>query len=342
MKNCNAAIKKFQRKEVKLSDDARTDIKKKADSNRKRLKSRLAESERPMPVGMQTQGSYAMKTMIQQANGDYDIDDGVYFKKADLVGPRGGEMSALQVREMICDALYDARYNDPPEIRKNCVRVYYKDGYHIDVPAYRQVEIVDPIHGTTKKAWELASSGWKASDALAVTKWFKTANKLKSSDASEDGNRGQFVRITRLMKKFARSRASWSDKMTSGFAISALVEETFLEVEDRDDQALRETMQKIHDRLLYNDEIKHPTLHGENIVDSGNTKVTFLKEKLSDNLAHLEVLDDPNCDHETAMAAWNKVFNTDWFSDEPDPEDEKKLDKKLGSPVVKAGTARYA
>ena len=45
-----------------------------------------------------------MHTMVQDADTDYDIDDGVYFRKDRLVGPQGGEMSALAVRQMICDA----------------------------------------------------------------------------------------------------------------------------------------------------------------------------------------------------------------------------------------------
>jgi len=36
---------------------------------------------------------------------------------------------------------------------------------------------------------------------------------------------------------------------------------------------------------------------------------------LSENLKHLEVLDKSDCNHEMAMKAWNKVFDTDYFND---------------------------
>jgi hypothetical protein len=342
MKNCDAQILKFQQKMVKLSDDERLDIKDKADTNRDRLKGGLAVDGKPKPIGLHTQGSYSMKTMIQEEDGDYDIDDGVYFKKEDLVGPNGGEMSALAVRKMVCDALQDKRFKTAPEVRKNCVRVYYNEGYHVDVPSYRKIEIEDPISGEKKPAWELAGTDWKRSDARSVTKWFKTANSTRCSDASADGNSGQFVRMTRLMKKFAKSRASWKSKTTSGFAISRLVEECYLEIKGRNDEAFRKLMQQIRDRLEYNDEIGHPTLSDENIVNAGSPKVAFFKECLEDNLAHLEILDDPDCTHEQSMKAWDKVFNTDWFGNQPDPDAEKKIDARTTAPVVKSGETRYA
>jgi hypothetical protein len=342
MRNCDKQVLKYQRDVVKLSDDARLDIKDKADTNRERLKGGLRSAEKPTPIGMHTQGSYSMKTMIQEEDGDYDIDDGAYFKKEDLVGPRGGEMSARDVREMVCEALQDSRFKKAPEVRTNCVRVYYDGGYHVDVPSYRKIEIKDPISGELKTAWELAGADWKRSDARAVTKWFKTANSTRCSDASSDGNRGQFVRVTRLMKKFAKSRGSWKSKTISGFAISRIVEECYLEIRDRNDQAFRRLMQQIHDRLEVNDEIRHPTLRDENIVDAGNAKVAFFKDCLSDNLKHLEILDEDDCTHDKAMKAWDRVFNTDWFQKQPDPEAEKKLDKLTGGPFIKHGETRYA
>lgn len=342
MRNCDAQILKYQRKMVKLSDDERLDIKDKADTNRDRLKGGLAVDGKPKPIGMHTQGSYSMKTMIQEEDGDYDIDDGVYFKKEDLVGPNGGEMSALAVRKMVCEALQDKRFKVAPEVRKNCVRVYYNEGYHVDVPSYRKIEIEDPISGEKKTAWELAGPDWKRSDARSVTKWFKTANSTRCSDASKDGNSGQFVRMTRLMKKFAKSRASWKSKTVSGFAISRLVEECYLEIEGRNDKAFRNLMKQVRDRLDHDDEIGHPTLSGENIVNSGSPKVAFFKECLEDNLAHLEILDDPNCTHEQAMKAWDKVFNVDWFKNQPDPDAEKMIDARTTAPVIKGGETRYA
>ncbi len=95
-------------------------------------------------------------------------------------------------------------------------------------------------------------------------------------------------------------------------------------------------MRRIRDRLEYDDEIGHPTLSGENIVNAGARKRRSSGSGLEDNLAHLEILDDPNCTHEQAMRAWDRVFNTDWFGGQPDPDAEKKIDAPHYGPVIKA------
>ena len=75
--------------------------------------------------------------MVQDQHKDYDIDDGVYFHKDDLQGPKGGEKTALDAKKMVRKALHDDRFKMAPEVRTNCVRVYYNVGYHVDVPVYR-------------------------------------------------------------------------------------------------------------------------------------------------------------------------------------------------------------
>src|SRR5690606_14621937 len=125
----------------------RTAMRDRRNANRTRLKNGLAKAEKPAPFGQHTQGSYAMHTMVQDADADYDIDDGVYFEKDRLVSPQGGELSALAVRQMICDALQDDRFNKAPTVLKNCVRVFYNEGFHVDVPAYRRLESEDPWTG---------------------------------------------------------------------------------------------------------------------------------------------------------------------------------------------------
>lgn len=340
MRDCHTQVAKYQRSEVRLPDEDRNDIFEKAKTNRKRLSGGLEVDGSPAPIGQRTQGSYAMRTMISEPAGDYDIDDGVYFKKTDLVGPNGGEKTALQARQMVCDALEDKRFNKAPEVLKNCVRVHYNDGYHIDVPVYRHVVEEDADTGEELDWYELASSNWKESDALAVTKWFKDFNSNNCGNASKNGDKGQFVEVVRLMKAFARSRSSWKGKISSGFVISKLVADHFNEVQDRDDKCLRDVARSIVNKLAWSQAVKHPCLDG-NIIEEGNAKAKFLHEKLEENLAHLDVLDEWDCDHAKAMKAWDKFFSTDWFSQQPEPGGAKALSEKVG-PAVKRGETRYA
>ena len=342
MKDCNEQVAGFERSKVRMSEDGRADIFGKAKNNRVRLKSGLAKNSEPKPIGMRTQGSYSMRTMIQHAEGDYDVDDGVYFDREALKGDRGADKSALDARKMVCAAVQDDRFTTKPEVRANCVRVYYNEGYHVDVPVYREIKTKNLLTGAEEKTWELASADWKGSDPLAVTSWFKEQNSSRSTDATKNGNDGQFVRAVRLMKAFARSRDG-KGKIANGFTISKLVADHFFEDKGRDDRALRNTMRAIKDYLSYSDNgVEHPVLR-ENIVDAGDPKTKFLKERLEENFKNLDALDDPQCTHKSAMAAWDKTFSTDWFSAQPDPSDKDDLDKKTSGPaVIKRGESRFA
>jgi hypothetical protein len=231
-------------------------------ANRERLKNGLKDKGKPTPLEFASQGSYAMKTMVQDPASDYDIDDGVYFDKSALVGDRGAELSALQARQMVRDALDDGSFRTPPEVRTNCVRVYYAAGYHVDLPVYRRVSSTDPW-GNLTFHHELASSQWKRSDARHVTSWFDAENTAQSPDTS---NGRQLRRVAREIKKYARSRDSWKGQILSGFGITKLVTECFRSNQLREDTALYDTMKVIRDRLTWNLVVKHPVTPNETIT----------------------------------------------------------------------------
>jgi len=344
VKDCSEQVKGFERAAVRMSKDDRADIFGKAKINRDRLKSGLERNGSPKAIGSRTQGSYAMKTMIQHDRGDYDVDDGVYFKRDKLKNDQGEDKSPEDARKMVSDALQDKRFADQPEPRNNCVRVYYKqEGYHVDVPIYRENHTTDAITNVETKWFEIAAGDkWSTSDPLTNTKWFKDANATKSPDASSDGNDGQFVRIVRLVKGFARSRYGWTDKIASGFTISKLVCDNFVRDDGRDDRSFRQTMKGIGLWLsLGGGAVRHPVLD-ENLADAGDSKTAFLKEKIDENLKHLDVLDKLDCTHNEAMKAWDALFWTDWFSKQPDPSKKSKIEKASGPAVIKQGESRYA
>ena len=47
---------------------------------------------------------------------------------------------------------------------------------------------------------------------------------------------------------------------------------------------------------------------------SSDESTAFLRDKLATALDDLAVLDDADCTSKNALAAWDKVFNTDFFS----------------------------
>jgi hypothetical protein len=129
MFDCADDILAYHDDEVTLPQSERTAMRDRRNANRDRVKNGLKDAGKPKPIEFKGQGSYAMKTMTQHPENNYDIDDGVYFEATDLVGAKGGEMSPLDARQMVRDAVDDGSFKTKPEVRKNCVRVVYDAGY---------------------------------------------------------------------------------------------------------------------------------------------------------------------------------------------------------------------
>jgi hypothetical protein len=336
MFNTSKQVRGFHDEKVAIVGDERTDMRTRRNSNRTRLKAGLIRDGKPKPLGSHTQGSYAMHTMVQDDNLDYDIDDGLYFKASDLVGAQGAAMSALDVRKMVCAAVQDDKFSTPPDVRTNCVRVYYNAGYHVDIPTYRRIETTNIWTNKVEYKYELAGASWRTSDAKQVTVWFREKNKELSPESVGEG---QFRRIVRYLKTFSKSRGSWKGKNPSGFALTKLASECFVSRLNRDDEALRKTMRAIADRLVYNKTVQHPVVD-EYLVSDGDPRPTHFMDRLNENLAHLDVLDENDCTHDKAMKAWDKVFCTSWFSDQPPEDGDDGGEPK--SPVNKSGGGTYA
>lgn len=328
MHDCSDDVYAHHDEEVTLPQSHRNSMSARRNANRERLKKGLKDQGKPAPLEFKSQGSYAMKTMVQHPDKKYDIDDGVYFDKAVLVGERGAEMSSLQVRQMVRDAVDDGGFNTPPEVRKNCVRIYYKAGYHVDMPVYRRVVINDSF-GNETVCYELASAEWKRSDARDVTEWFDKENNAQSPD-QENGR--QLRRITRQIKKFAKSRDTWSYQVLSGFGITKLITECFRGNADREDAALYETMKAVRDRLNFSLIVAHPVTPNETITSGdSDPKARYLRGRLTEAVDNLAPVFEPDCTREKALKCWDKVFNTGFFSDRLNNAARKAA---LGAPAI--------
>jgi hypothetical protein len=309
--DCHKDVLAFHNDEVRLPKSEQKNMRERRDANRKRLKDGLEKNKNPQPIEFHKQGSYAMKTMVQHPDNAYDVDDGVYFDKEDLKGKNGGDKAAIDARNMVRDAVDDGSFKTAPEVRTNCVRVFYEAGYHVDLPVYRRV-VTKAWDGSESVHHELASSDWKRSDARDVTKWFEGENDRLSPD---DNDGKQMRRMCREIKKFAQSRSSWSGRIASGFMITKLVTECYCQNAVREDQALHDTMKAIRDRLDRDLIVSHPVTPNETITKGeADPKAKFLKERLSEALTNLEPLHSSNCTRDEALKAWDKVFNTDFFS----------------------------
>ncbi len=323
MIDCGADVKAFHDEKVTLPGSEQDRMRERRNSNRDRLKRNLEKDEKPAPYEHVSQGNYQMKTTLRDENNDYDIDDGAYFKKGILVGDRGAEMSSLDTRKMVRDAMDDGSFKTPPEVKANCVRIHYSTGFHVDIPVYRQIVNED----TDETYYELAaSSGWKRSDARDVTKWYEeTRNGTTDAD--------QLRRLNRYLKKHARSRTSWKSRNLSEFSITVLLGETCVLSPDRDDIALYRTMEAMKRRLDGNTVIDHPVTPNETVTtDDPDAKACFLREKLKEALDHLAPVYADDCNRESALKCWDKVFDTTFFSEQC--EDEKAKSASLSAPAI--------
>jgi len=307
MYNCDGELRRYYREYIRLPDSTQGQLRSNRDANRKRIEMALGRIGEPLPCGYVIQGSYAMDTIIQASNNEYDIDDGVVFVAEELVGARGGKLSPRQVRRMVCESLRDSRFNRQPEMRKNCIRVHYNEGHHVDIPVYRERK---GFFGDVYL--EIASSDeWKRTHPEGVTDWYNKAVVAKSPDT---GDGRQMRRVTRLLKAFARSRASWN--MPSGFVISKLVHEEYVPHSERDDIALYETMIAIHGRLHHDLEVEHPVLDEMLTETAEDACMVQFHLRLGDALKSLSILFARECSERDAAKAWDAVFGSGYFTDQ--------------------------
>lgn len=312
--DCHSEMTRFHRDQVALSIKQQREMHTRRNAGRTRLENGLTEAMKAQPKVVQSQGSYMMRTMVQDDDNDYDIDDGAYFASGDLNDEAGVALTPLASRQLVCDALvWDGRLKLKATVKRNCVRQVYAEGHHIDIPVYRIVTTNDENDQPIEQ-YELASGDdWVRSDARAVTRWF---NGLVGELNAGESDGSQMRRITKLTKKFSR-RADWKKQTTSGICITKLVVDHFQYSTDRDDKALRETWIAIARYLNQTTEINHPVLDTK-LASVGDDGVTFFRDCLSSALRTLKVLDNSDCTRKRAREAWDEVFDTDFFTQQPD------------------------
>lgn len=319
--DCNSEMKSYHNAKVTLSKSQQDEMRSRRDNGRTRLENGLKQNEHSAFYEMASQGSYQMRTMVQDDDNEYDIDDGVYFAKDSLVD-HNRDLTPLEARTRVCEALkWDGRLKMDAEVKNNCVRQEYPAGYHIDIPVYRIMHDEDE-NGEIYNYFELASGyEWLESDARAVTKWFNNIVGELNTGAT-DGS--QLRRIVKLTKKLARSRDAWKSQTTSGISITKLVVDYFASADNRDDKALRNTWKNIKAALDTSTLIEHPVLEGVKLADEWDTEVQFFRETLADALQELEILDSEDCTQKKARSAWDTVFNTAYFSNQPNTQTDVK------------------
>jgi hypothetical protein len=303
MKDCSTDILNYHNDEVTLPPATREKLRGNRNANRDRLKRGLERNKDPMPDSFIIQGSYAMKTMTQHESNDYDIDDGAAFAAEKLKKGDGASLTPQEAKEMVRDALIEGGgLVENPSVKKNCVRVKYTAGHHVDIPFYR---ILDGEK-------ELAGEIWRDSNPTEITDWFVTTEKKTQGQGEAEP---QLRRLVRLVKRY--SRRNLDGNSLSGLLLTVLTAEQHTAYDVREDRAFREVLRKIRNRLLANRTVNNPANPAEKLSkDTDAEKVTALINQIADSLKILEVLDRVNCRRSEALKAWKQVLKTEFFDSE--------------------------
>lgn len=161
----------------------------------KNLPQMFAKHNEPCPTFyFLDQGSYPMDTGVKPLDGDFDIDQGLYFELAIDAYP-----DPVALKERVYEALED--HTDNVCIRRSCVTVFYhKEGeaiYHIDIAIYSDAACNADGKSYTAKGKQhsdVEHRVWQVSDPQRLT------DTIFAKFADLD--RKQFRRIVRIWKRW--------------------------------------------------------------------------------------------------------------------------------------------
>jgi len=333
MYNYNDQIKAYHNAKVTIGEDIRSKLRQHREANQNRLIANIKKGVAVSKSSFVKQGSYANRTMVQKNGNDYDIDDGVIFAKGDLIGDRGAEMTPLQVRDMVLNAIKDDKFAKQPERLTNCVRVYYKEGHHVDIPSYRKYE-----NSTGQEIIEIAGSDWRKSNPSEINSWFESQVSIQNQSREDRGL--QLRRMIRLLKRFCRSRDSWN--MPNGLIMTMLAVENMPDYV-RDDECFYYLLENFKTRLqsslsVYN--ASDSSIPREELTkSSSDADMRELRDRTEEALGKLAILHDDSCTKFNARQSWDWIFRSDGFFESYDEDNGSGDDGGDGSKSAGGGMA---
>lgn len=281
MADCDKLFKEFDEK-IKLSSSKKNSLRTSRNSLREKVRAKFkAEGHE---VKFHWQGSFAMNTVITPEDCDYDIDDGIY-----LLVEQEPEVAISTLHSWVAEAA--ANHTEQPPIDKDpCVRVRFKEGYHVDLVIYYKKEFEHPYLAHKR-------DGWIVSDPKKFMEWFN--GKIDAD--------GQLKRIVRYLK-------GWRDHlrgdMPSGLILTILATNNIM-FNNRDDVAFLQTMKNIHNVLNFSASsfvCYRPTIpHEDLFADYSETRKNYFLDRLSSFISSGEKALEES-DPDEACQRWQKHF----------------------------------
>jgi len=298
MTNCNDLFLKFL-SEITIKTECSKNLQRGREAIKREIDNYFSNKLKVGKPDFYLQGSYSLKTMIEPLNpkDEYDLDDGIYLKHTD---DDISKPTTEKVSNWIFEAV-EGHTKKIPENKKNCVRVIYAEGYHIDLAIYRK------INGEYYLA-RLGEDQWVPSDARAFNNWF-------------------YERLVRneQMRSCIKYLKAWKDYKgcdLKGIHITVLVGLNHIAVNDRDDDSLTQTIQKIIAYMKTNRAIYNPIDSTENLIsDWGDSKINKIIEVLEK--LHAKALEAIGTDNEEKAASlWQIIFGDRFLGFQSDEKDD--------------------
>lgn len=230
MANCHSLFLVFDDK-IRLTEAKMDSLRTSRNEIRKKIDAYLKEHDIPYEYSFKGHGSFKMNTIINPLDGDYDIDDGTYFK-VDAVP----EQSVQTFHNWIYNAVEN--HTNVISDRNPCISVKFADGHHLDLVAFYQIKGEHP-HLAHK------TKGWIESDPDEFYEWI---------NCKADDN-GQLKRLIRYLKAWGDYRKG---DMPSGLIMTILCAQNIV-YDERDDKALLNTLVKIKATLTQSFTCYRPT-----------------------------------------------------------------------------------
>ncbi|OJW77880.1 CBASS cGAMP synthase [Spirosoma sp. 48-14] len=261
MANCHQQFLDFN-STISLTGDRKKKLKKSRTKLRNRVRDDFKENHKDeIKPKFASQGSSEMKTSVnpivrvidedgeEKSITKYDTDDGIYF-----IGNLDDRKSVQTYHNWVWDAV-DGHTSIPPIDKNTCVRTLFSDGHHIDQPIY----FIDEANNAHPKLAH-KKRGWIESDPREFADWF-------NEKASKDE---QLRRLVKYLKGWCdyQNYSDDSKKMPTGFVITIWTVNNF-SADERDDLALRNTLENMYDTLTNEFECLRPTTpKDEDVVEN--------------------------------------------------------------------------
>lgn len=282
MANCHDLFLDFNEK-ISLSDVQMNELRDSRDAVRDTIIGYFKKENIKIPDFRQ-QGSFDIKTIIKPIAKPYDIDYGVYINE---LPDSDNDINQIRIIKSWIFKSVENQTDAKPSNKKNCIRVFYKNKYNIDLPIYK----------TENNFIYLATndSGWQQSNPNEFSDWF--FQKL-----NEKGEQ------LRKNVKYFKAFVDFNSIKFKSIAITILVAQYYCATDKRDDKSFVDTLEQVIQYLNINKSVTKPVFPYDNVLsdmdfDEINELVTKLENILK--IAKECILID---DRILASQRWCKIF----------------------------------